>query len=75
MAQSFSGQRLRAKRIAAGYKPEQLAQMIGRGVYSVLDYEQCRTQPPVRIAAALAAALGCTVDDLLDDVVMSRVAV
>jgi transcriptional regulator with XRE-family HTH domain len=67
MARCFSGQRLREKRIAAGFKREQLALLIGRGVYSVLDYEQGRTQPPVNVAAALAAACGCAVDDLLVD--------
>lgn len=67
MARQFSGRRLRAARITAGLKPEQLALRVGRSVYSVHAYERGVQVPSARALAALADALDITVDSLLTD--------
>lgn len=67
MARRFSGRRLRETRKSVGVSAEQLAIDTGRTTYSIHGYERGRIQPPLDVAARLAAALGCTVDDLLDD--------
>lgn len=74
MTRKFSPKRLRAARIAAGLRPEQLALTIGRSVYSIHEYERGRVQPPVDIAAALADALGCGVEQLIEPCEVSHVA-
>lgn len=63
MARSFSGQLVRTRRLAAGYKPEQLALRIGRSVWSVLQYERGAVLPPAPVLGTLADQLSCTVDD------------
>jgi transcriptional regulator with XRE-family HTH domain len=67
MARSFSGQRLRETRKAAGTSIEQLAITIGRSAYSIQEYQRGRVTPPVHVIAAIADTLGCTVDDLLTE--------
>ncbi|MDW8807743.1 helix-turn-helix transcriptional regulator [Streptomyces scabiei] len=67
MARSFSGQRLRESRKAAGVSVERLALTIGRSAYSIQEYQRGRVTPPVHVIAAIADTLGCTVDDLLDE--------
>jgi transcriptional regulator with XRE-family HTH domain len=64
MSRQFSGTRLRAARIAAGLKPEQLALRIDRSVYSIHQYERDAVSPPAPVLGALAEAFGCTIDDL-----------
>jgi DNA-binding XRE family transcriptional regulator len=63
MARTLSSQRLRDARLAAGYKPEQLALRIDRSVWSIHQYERGTVTPPAPVLGALADALNCTVDD------------
>lgn len=65
MARQFSGQRLRAARQAAGLKPEQLALLIDRSVYSIHQYERDVQVPSVSVLAAIAATLDVSMDSLL----------
>lgn len=67
MARSFSGQRLRETRKAAGVSVEQLALTIGRTAYSIHEYQRGRVTPPTSIIVAIADTLGCKVDDLLGE--------
>ncbi|MFD0417289.1 helix-turn-helix domain-containing protein [Streptomyces sp. NPDC127108] len=67
MARYFSGQRLRETRKAAGISIERLAITIGRSAYSIQEYQRGRVTPPVHVIAALADALGSSVDDLLTE--------
>lgn len=64
-ARCFSGGRLREARIAAGLRPEQLAMLIQRSVYSVHEYERGRVQPPETVLARLADALDTPQDSFL----------
>lgn len=65
MARQFSGARLRAARLHAGLRPEQLALTIGRSVFSVYGYER-GDLPSVPVLGAIADSLGCATDDLYD---------
>ncbi|WP_042389696.1 helix-turn-helix domain-containing protein [Streptacidiphilus melanogenes] len=67
MAQRFSGQLLREKRIAAGIRPELLALQIDRSVWSVAEYERGTVQPPIPVLSRIADVLGCALTDLLTD--------
>lgn len=67
MARSFSGQRLRETRKAAGVSVEQLALSIGRTSYSIHEYELGRITPPTNILLAIADIIGSSVDDLLTE--------
>lgn len=64
VARKFSGQRLREHRLAAGLKPEQLALLIDRSVWTYFEYERGKTMPAVSTLGAIADQLGCSVDDL-----------
>lgn len=64
MARTFSGARLRQARLAAGFKPEQLAVRIDRSVYSVHQYERGIAFPSAPVLGALADVLRCRIDDL-----------
>jgi transcriptional regulator with XRE-family HTH domain len=66
-AHRFSGEVLRARRHAAGIKPELLAVKVDRSLPSLFHYEQNRTDPPASIVAALADALGCHPGDLFTE--------
>jgi transcriptional regulator with XRE-family HTH domain len=74
VARHFSGQRLRDARIAAGLKPEQLAILIDRSVWSVHEYERGRAFPSVGVLAALSVALHCSVDRFFTEVVSNDAA-
>lgn len=74
MARCFSGQRLREARVAAGLKPERLALLVGRSVYSIHEYERGRSLPSVRVLVALSDALDVPVDVLLDETVIAHAA-
>lgn len=63
MARSFSGEKLRAHRVAAGFKPEALAPRINRSVFTVHQYERGVALPSVPVLGALADVLGVSVDD------------
>jgi transcriptional regulator with XRE-family HTH domain len=67
MARTFSGSRLRTKRIAADIKPEQLALLIDKSAHSLYSYELGRVTPPVSTLALIADVLNCAVDELLDE--------
>ena len=54
-------------RVEADLSSERLALQTERSVYSIHEYERERVCPPLDVAARLASALGCTVDDLLED--------
>ncbi|MFI5931283.1 helix-turn-helix domain-containing protein [Actinoplanes sp. NPDC051494] len=64
VARTFSGPQLRARRVAAGLRPEQLALRIDRSVFSVHQYERGTAHPSVPVLGALADQLGCSIDDL-----------
>ncbi|MBY8879744.1 helix-turn-helix domain-containing protein [Actinacidiphila acidipaludis] len=64
---AFSGSRLRAARRAAGLSADALAETVARSASVVWSYEEGRARPPVDVAAGLAAAVGVTLDELLDD--------
>jgi transcriptional regulator with XRE-family HTH domain len=64
VARIFSSQRLRELRLAAGFKPEQLAMRVDRSVWAVHQYERGLTQPSASVLGRLADVLGCNVDDL-----------
>jgi len=66
MTRQFSGRRLREARVAAGVTTEHLAIFTRRSAYSIHEYERGRVCPPLHVAALLAAALGCTIDDFMD---------
>jgi transcriptional regulator with XRE-family HTH domain len=68
LARMFSAQRLRDARIAAHFRPEQLALHIGRSVYSIHEYERGRSVPSVPVLVRLADTLGVSVDDLFEAV-------
>ncbi|MCX5588176.1 MULTISPECIES: helix-turn-helix domain-containing protein [Streptomyces] len=67
MARHFSGRRLREARKTAGLSPEHLAISVGRSAYSIHEYELGRVTPPITVIAAIADALGRSVDDLLTE--------
>lgn len=63
MARRFSGALLREKRLAAGLRPERLAMLIDRSVFSVHQYERDTAKPSISALAACADTLGCSVED------------
>lgn len=63
MTRTFSGQRLREHRIAAGLKPEALAPRINRSVFTIHQYERGVALPSVPVLGALADVLNVSVDD------------
>jgi len=56
---------LSAHRVRAGLTQRQLAAVVGRSPDSIRAYEHARAVPPVTVAAAIAAALGVELGDLL----------
>lgn len=58
------GERLRRRREAAGLSQEHLARLLGCSVNTVGRAERGRTVPTLPMAQRIAAALGCTVEDL-----------
>ena len=68
MRYRFSGARLRAAREAAGLTREEVAVRIRRSLSVVQFAETDKHEPGVEKAAALAAAVGVRVDDLLEPV-------
>lgn len=66
MHTTFSGERLRQMRKAAGWSGERLAVAIGRSLYSVSAYEAGRSTPSAEVVARAADALGGDVSDLFD---------
>ena len=60
----FSGTRLRLARQARGFSQQQLAGMAGVSRQAVSAVESGQSDPSLRVALALAQALGMTVDEL-----------
>jgi putative molybdopterin biosynthesis protein len=58
------GMRLRAARLARGYSQQQLAGMAGVSRQAVSAVEAGHSDPSLRVALALASALGVTVEEL-----------
>lgn len=63
----FSGSHLRDQRRRAGLSAAQLGARIGRSEWTVYQYEQGRTQPPLAVAAAAADALALPLERFLAD--------
>lgn len=59
------GDNIQATRMAAGMTQEQLAVQVGVSRQTVAKWESGDTSPDLEHAAALADALGCTVDALV----------
>ncbi len=70
MARCFNGQRLRDARIAADLRPEQVAHLVGRSVFTVHAYERGDIHPPINVLAHLAEVLDHSVDDFLTEEVV-----
>lgn len=60
------GDRIRKLREELGWTQEELAERIGTEVLSINRYENNKTTPDVNKIAAIAEALECSVDYLLD---------
>jgi transcriptional regulator with XRE-family HTH domain len=70
VARCFSGQRLRDARIAANLRPEQLALIAGRSVFTIHAYERGTIHPPINVLAQVSDVLGRSVDDFLTEEVV-----
>lgn len=57
---------IKTKREAAGLSQEELARVSDVSRVSIARYESGKREPTLTIAAKLAAALNCSVDDLVD---------
>lgn len=68
----LSGQALRVARRAHGLSRGELADQLGKTRKTVDFYEQGRLQPSLRTLERMAAVLGISVEDLLEDVQASR---
>lgn len=66
MPRKFSGPRLREARRAAGLTADQLAQRIGRNMWTVYQYEKATAVPSVPTLGAIADVLNVTTDSLFD---------
>ena len=53
-------------RVQAGMSQESLAQAVGVSRVSIVRYETGERKPALDVAAKIAKALGCKVDDLID---------
>jgi transcriptional regulator with XRE-family HTH domain len=60
------GPRLRAVRQAAGLSPEQIGVAVRRSALTVLAYERGTVLPSAAMVAALADAIGCSVEELFE---------
>lgn len=68
MARAISGRRIRHARIRAKMRREELAVSINRSAQSVWLYEAGRAVPPGNVLAQIIDTLGCTFDDLVEEV-------
>ena len=57
---------IKDKRIAANMSQEELAQASGVSRVAIASYESGKRTPSISIAARIAKALGCKLDDLID---------
>lgn len=56
--------RLYKQRVKAGLTQKELAAMCGIGVNAVSSYETCAHEPGIYAVYRIAAALGCSIEDL-----------
>lgn len=63
----FSPRRLTTLRKQAGLSREDLARAIDGSFWTVRSWERGNSAPSAQALAALADALGCTIDDLFED--------
>ena len=61
------GPAIRRRREAEGLRREALGLAIGRTAQSVMLYELGQVTPPLWVLGRIAAQLGCSVSDLLED--------
>lgn len=61
----FSGDRLKARRRAAGLSRTQLAASIERSHWALESWERSEFDPNLRSVLALIRVLGCSLDDLM----------
>ena len=57
---------IRRLRRACGLSVKQLASLVGVTVMSIYRYEEGRRMPDVDVAAKIATALNCRIEDLLE---------
>lgn len=55
---------LRNRRADAGLSQTELGRRVGKDRQTIHAYEQRRHVPPLDVAARMATALGCSLDDL-----------
>ena len=67
MARRFSGDSLRAIRVNADVRAEQLALDVGRSVYTIAGYELGTITPPSDVVGKIADRFGVSIDDLYAD--------
>ena len=58
--------KLKEKRIQKGLTQEQLGQAVGVSYRTIYQYETGRREPSLKILRALANALKCTIDEIVD---------
>lgn len=63
-SRSFSGERFRAYRKAAGYTETRLSDVIGINRVTINAWSRGAISPSLRSVLVLSDVLGCTLDDL-----------
>lgn len=58
--------KLKEKRIQKGLTQEQLGQAVGVSYRTIYQYESGRREPNLKILRALANALQCTIDEIVN---------
>lgn len=58
--------KLKEKRIQKGLTQEQLGRLIGVSYRTIYQYETGRREPNLKILRALAVALKCTIDEIVE---------
>lgn len=58
--------KLKAKRIEKGLTQEQLGKAVGVSYRAIYQYESGRREPNLKTLRALALALKCKIDDIVD---------
>ena len=59
-------EKLKQKRIERGLTQEQLGRLVGVSYRTIYQYEAGRREPSLKILRALAIALNCTIDEIVD---------
>lgn len=66
--QQFNGRRVKAARVLAGLRREDVAERTGVNIGTLAEWERGQRQPHTRFLGSLAHSLGVRVDELFDDV-------